>query len=89
MHFVVELYGHGRCGESDHASSVAELPHGKEGRGLQGSRNNVHPSGGQEKAGEVKFSLMGRVHNGAVRVGDAERPQSDTIVDDRAVTVQK
>jgi hypothetical protein len=46
-------------------------------------RDNVHPSGGKGNTGEVEFSLMGRVHNVAIRIGDAERPRSDTFVDDR------
>jgi hypothetical protein len=79
--FVVKLDSDGSCCEGDHAPSVAELTHGEERRGLPG-RCNVYPPCGKRKAGDVKFCLVGEVHDGTIGIGDAERLGSDTFVDD-------
>jgi hypothetical protein len=80
-HGVIVPDGCFRCGEGDIAASVTQLCNGEEG-GRREAGNDMDFSGSGREARNVKLRLMGRVHDGAVRVANADGIVGRSLVND-------
>jgi hypothetical protein len=70
-----------RGGEGDIAASVTQLSNGEEGVRREVG-NDMDFLGSGREARNVKLRLMGRVHDGAVRVANADGIVGRSLVDD-------
>jgi hypothetical protein len=70
-----------RGGKGDIVASVTQLSNGEEG-GRREVGNDMDFSGSGREARNVKLRLMGRVHDGAVRVANADGIVGRSLVND-------
>ena len=81
---VVMMYSN-RCGvEGDATTRITELTDREERSGSEGW-HNMDVAGGERENGEIKLGFMRGIHDGAIRVGDADRIGGGTAVDDMCI----